>query len=124
MKRTDYLAEVIRLYLRAPDTPAKARRRDWAIATTLYRRRIPLRIVAHAIRLATLRRHLRDARYGPLEPIHSLAYYRAVIDQLDPAALDPGYIDYVAWRYKIQFAEQGDQKTRLESQNTALSESR
>ena len=42
MKRTDYLAEVIRLYLLAPDTPAKARRRDWAVAGTLYRLGIPL----------------------------------------------------------------------------------
>jgi len=42
VKRTDYLAEVIRLYLLAPDTPAKARRRDWAVAGTLYRLGIPL----------------------------------------------------------------------------------
>ncbi len=99
MKRTDYLAEVIRLYLLAPDTPAKARRRDWAIAGTLYRLGIPLQTVAHAIRLASLRRHLRDPELGPLEPIHSLAYYRTVIDQMDPLALDPGYIEHVAGNY-------------------------
>ncbi len=110
MKRTEYLAEVIRLYLRAPDTPAKARRRDWAIATTLYQRGIPLQTVAHAFRLASLRRQLRDPEYGPLEPIHSLAYYRTVIDQLDPTALAPRYVDYVAWRYKIQFADRESQK--------------
>ena len=114
MKRTEYLTEVIRLYLCAPGTPAKARRRDWAIATTFYQRRIPLRTVAHAIRLAALRRQLRDSRYGPLEPIHSLAYYRTVIDQMDPVALDPSYVDYVAWRYKIQFAGQPVQSAAKE----------
>ena len=106
MKRDDYLAEVIRLYLRAPDTPAKARRRDWAIAGTLYRQGIPLQTVGHAIRLATLRRHRRHPELGPLEPIHSLAYYRTVIDQMDPLALDTGYVEYVAWKYDIYFGSQ------------------
>ncbi len=103
MKRTEYLAEIIRLYLLAPDTPRKASRRDWAVAGTLYRKGIPLQTVAHAIRLATLRRHLRDPQLGPLEPIHSLAYYRTVIDQMDPLALDPGYIDFTAWKYHEYF---------------------
>ncbi len=105
MKRTDYLAEVIRLYLRAPDTPRKARRRDWAVAATLYKLGIPLQTVAHAIRLAALRRYLRDPDLGPLEPIHSLAYYRTVIDQMDPLALDPGYIEHVAWNYNAYFGD-------------------
>ncbi len=123
MKRTDYLAEVIRLYLLAPDTPRKARHRDWAIAGAIYRRGIPLQTVAHAIRLATLRRHLRDPALGPLEPIHSLAYYRTVIDQLDPLALDPGYVQYIAWKYDTCFGDQRP-KARLKSRNTAVSESR
>ncbi len=110
MKRTDYLAEVIRLYLGAPDTPRKARRRDWAIAGTLYKRGIPLETVAHAIRMATFRRHLRDPEYGRLEPIHSLAYYRTVIDQLDPLALDPGFVEYVAWKYDIYFGDQAKKR--------------
>ena len=106
MKRTDYLAEVIRLYLLAPQTPRKARRCDWAIAGTLYRLGIPLQTVAHAIRLAALRRHLRDPELGSLEPIHSLAYYRTVIDQMDSLALDPGYVEYVAWKYDAYFGDQ------------------
>lgn len=105
MTRADYLAEVIRIYLLAPDTPTKARSRDWAIASTLYRLEIPIQTVAHAIRLATLRRHLRDPELGPLEPIHSLAYYRTVIDQMDPLALDPGYIEYTAWKYDDYFRD-------------------
>ena len=123
MTRADYLAEVIRLYLVAPDAPRKARRRDWAIAETLYRRGIPLQTVAHAIRMAALRRHLRDPALGPLEPIYSLAYYRTVIDQLDPLALDPGYVEYVAWKYETCFGDRRP-KARLESPNTAVSDSR
>jgi hypothetical protein len=103
--RNDYLAEVVRLYLLAPDTPRKASRRDWAIASDLYQRSVPLQTVAHAIRFATLRRHLRDPDLGPLEPIHSLAYYRRVIDLLEPLALDPGYVDYVAANYRRYFPE-------------------
>ncbi len=110
MKRADYLAEVIRLYLLAPDTPRKARRRDWAIADALYKLEIPLQTVAHAIRLAALRRHLRDPEVGPLEPVYSLAYYRSVIDQLDPLALDPGYVEYVAWKYDRYFGNQGPKR--------------
>ena len=106
MKRADYLAEVIRLYLLAPDTPRKARRHDWAIAGTLYRLGIPLQTVAHAIRLAAIRRHGRDPELGPLEPIHSLAYYRTVIDQMEPLALDPGYVEYVAGKYGVYFGDQ------------------
>ena len=110
MKRADYLAEVIRLYLLAPDTPHKARRHDWAVAGTLYRRGIPLQTVGHAIRLAALRRHLRDPELGPLEPIHSLAYYRTVIDQMEPLALDPGYIEYTAWNYDNYFGDHAQKR--------------
>ncbi len=100
-----YLAKVTRLYLSAPDTPRKASRRDWAIANDLYQQGVSLQTLAHAIRFATLRRHLREPELGPLEPIHSLAYYRRVIDLLDPLALDPGYVEYIAWRYRDYFPE-------------------
>ena len=123
MTRNDYLAEVIRLYLLAPDTPGKPSRRDWAIASHLYEQAIPIETIAHAIRFATLRRHFRDPALGALEPIHSLAYYRRVIDLLDPLALDPGYVDYVAWKYRRRFPAAAS-KARLNSQNTAVSDSR
>lgn len=96
MNRRQYLSEVIRLYLDAPDTPDRPARNDWAIAGDLFRRGIPLELVAHAIRLATLRRLT-----NPCPPtVHSLAYYRAVLDRLEPAELDPGYITYVNARYR------------------------
>ncbi len=103
MNRAEYLAEVIRLYLQAPDTPQKARRQDWAIAAHFYTQAIPLEHITHAIRIASLRRHTRDTGLGKLEPIHSLAYFRQVLDALQPDALDPGYVQYVSLRYQMCF---------------------
>ena len=100
-----YLAKVIQLYLSAPDTPRKPSRRDWAIARDLYKRGVSLRAIAHAVRYATLRRHLRDHELGPLEPIHSLAYFRRVIDLFGPLDLDPGWVECVEWKFRDYFPE-------------------
>jgi hypothetical protein len=99
--RRRYLRTVIDLYLEQPETPAIARRTDWAIAASFYQRGIPLDIALHTIRLATLRRLRRtgESEGGTLEPIHSLAYYRSVLATLPPDALDPGYIAYVAHQH-------------------------
>ena len=118
--RNGYLAEGRPLYLLAPDTPRKASRGDWAIASDLHQQEVPIQTVAHAIRFATLRRHLRDPDLGPLESIHSLAYFRRVIDLLDSLALDPGYVDHVASNYRRYFPD----KARLNRQNAALPDSR
>ena len=117
--RRDYLAQVIRLYLEAPDTPDRPSQNDWAIAGDLFRRGIHLDHLAHAIRIAKLRRTL-DGQ--PRESVHSLAYYRAILRGLNEDALDPGYIDYVRYRYE----ESGscDRKPRLRSQHAAHSRRR
>lgn len=95
--RRHYLREALRLYLQAPDTPDRPSRADWAIAADLHRREVPLETLAHAIRLASLRRRLRD--FGTPQPITSLAYFRTVLKQLSPDELDPGYVEYVRHRY-------------------------
>jgi hypothetical protein len=97
--RPAYLAAAIRLYLDLPDAPRRARRADWAVAATLYARAVPLDTLAHAMRLATLRRRLRHPHDPPLEPVGSLAYYRRVLETLTPEALDPGYVDYITYKY-------------------------
>jgi len=96
--RRRYLRTVIDLYLEQPQTPATARRADWAIAAGFYQQGTPLDLVLHTIRLTTLRRLRRsgDSDGSTLEPIHSLAYYRSVLAALPLDALDPGYIAYVA----------------------------
>ncbi len=99
MRREQYLAEILRLYSEAPDTPSRPSRRDWAIAGRLYRQGVRLDRLAHAIRLATLRRRL--GQQAQPEAIHSLAYYHVVLRRLCDDELDPGYVDYVKQRYRL-----------------------
>ncbi len=74
----------------------------------------------HAIRLATLRRH-QCSHARPPTPIHSLAYYRAVLERLSPHELEPGYVAYVQHAYQRLNL---NSKTRPRSQNAALSDRR
>jgi hypothetical protein len=96
--RRRYLREVIRLYLQAPDTPDRAARTDWAVAADLLAQNVPLTAIAHAIRIASLRRQVRDG--DPLPPVVSLAYFRRVLEQLGPDQLEPAYAAYVDARYQ------------------------
>jgi hypothetical protein len=98
--RAGYLAAVIQLYLDLPGSPRRASRNDFAVAATLHARGVPLDTLAHAMRLATLRRTLRNPDDPPLEPVASLAYYRRVLDSLTPEALDPGYVAYIQHKYQ------------------------
>lgn len=113
MTRNAYLAELLRLYLDAPDTPRRPSRHDHHVAAELYRQGVSLELLAHAVRLATLRR-LHRAH----PPIHSLAYYRAVLQRLSADELQPAYVDYVRDAYRrFRLISQ----PRPDSQNPALS---
>ena len=116
MKRRAYLAALIRLYLQPPGAPALASRHDWATAQALYAQGVPLHELLHAIRLATLRRLQRTG--PPLPPICSLAYYRHVLQRLSPEEREPGYVLYVAERYRNLV----NQSARSNRQNRALSD--
>ena len=88
-----------------------------------YRRGASLDHLAHAIRLATLRRRLRQPPVN--DTVHSLAYYRAVLLALTDAELEPDYVDYVRNRSRELLAGQlGASEPRAHSQNLALSGSR
>lgn len=100
MNRKLYLQQVIESYLDSPDTPSKARRQDWAIATTFYKQGINPATLAHAIRIATLRRHRRHPELEPLDPIQSLAYFRPLTQILHRKPHDPDYVEYVRWSYE------------------------
>ena len=118
MSRKKYLQHVIWLYLQAPDTPCRARKADWAIATTFYQRGIPLGDVAHAVGLASLRRHRREPGLTPHEPVCSLAYFRPLIDLLQRQPHDPGYVEYVQGSYRKLLEEALESAARR--QKTAL----
>jgi hypothetical protein len=120
-----YQGALLRLYCEQPDTPAVPSRADWAIAADLYQKAIPLATIAHAIRVATLRRLKREPDAEPLRPILSLAYYRRVLTCLMPEDFDPGYVGYVEHSY-AQALEQlktpatpTDSEARPDSQNAA-----
>lgn len=119
--RSSYLAAALRLYLDLPGTPRRASRNDFAVAATLHARGVPLDTLAHAMRLATLRRSLRCQDDPPLEPVGSLAYYRRVLEQLTPEALDPGYVAYVQHKYR-ELLQSGAGSAQRPPQQTALSD--
>jgi hypothetical protein len=112
MNRRDYLAAVIRLYLAQPDAPARASRQDWAAAQHLHTRGVDLADLAHAMRLATLRRLIA----ANSRPIRSLAYYCNVLDHLGADEHEPAYVDYVARRYAALISP----GARFHRQNRAL----
>jgi hypothetical protein len=120
--RDEYLRNVIALYLDAPDTPDRARRADWAIASTFHQRGVSLDDLAHAIRLAILRRHRREARLEDLEPICSLAYFRPLLEHLRHQPHDPGYVEYVRSSYRNDL--EAMQKSAAHRQNAAVSRRR
>ena len=116
MTRSEYLRTLLRHYVEAPDSPDQPSRRDAAIAALVYHQAVPLDDLLHAIRLATLRRRLN----GSHTPVHSLAYYRAVLKALSPAELDPDYVRYVNQRYQLLQTEHYETEPRLESQDPAF----
>lgn len=94
------LREILDTYLRVPETPGTASQADMDLAAAALGRGVHARNLAHAIRVATLRRHLRDPAAAPLSPVRSLAYYLRTLEGLDGDALDDGYVDYVEQRFE------------------------
>lgn len=124
MTRDQYLEAALRLYLEAPDTPSRTTRRDLRVAAELYRQGVPLDHLAHAIRLATLRRR-GQPHAASTGAIHSLAYYRAVVQRLSADELEPDYVDYVLTAYdRLQGAERPTSEPRSRRHIPALSDSR
>lgn len=118
MTRNEYLEEVIAQYLQAPDTPRKARRNDWAVAASFYQRGTALSDIAHAIRLASLRRLTREPGAPPLDPIASLAYFRPVVELVQSQKHRRFYIVHIYWRYREALEEL--KKNAGQHQNTAV----
>ncbi|HQP89305.1 MAG TPA: hypothetical protein PLL76_23885 [Thermoanaerobaculia bacterium] len=71
---------------------------DRRLALELHRRGVPIEILRTAIRLATLRRLLRDPALPRLAPVRSLRYYLPVLDELLRTPPDPAWLHYIAAR--------------------------
>lgn len=81
-----------------PELHGGLRPDDRRLALELHRRGVPIEIFRAAIRLATLRRLLRDPTQPRLAPVRSLHYYLPVLDELLRTPPDPAWLDYLAAR--------------------------
>jgi len=96
--RSSYIAQVVRLYLDDPGTPAVPSTADWEIAADLFERNVPLETIRLAFKLALIRRHRRSSN-EPLPPIRSLAYFRAVVLNLSTEETKTDYVEYIDQLY-------------------------
>jgi hypothetical protein len=93
--RHHYITVVLQRYGATLDTPGRARPADRHLAGQLYDQGVPLEVVATALTLATCRRSTRPPDAEPLEPIHSLHYFKPVIAELLRRPLDAAYAAYL-----------------------------
>jgi hypothetical protein len=106
-----YVRTVLSLYQQLPETPVLPSSRDRLHAHQLQLRRLPLTLIETAFLLGSLRRLLRPPDAPALSPIHSLAYFGPIIEELLHNPVPDTYIEYL--RHKMQpFA--GKKVTRQE----------
>jgi hypothetical protein len=74
-----YVAAVVTLYAKLPETPLRASISDQWLARRFHDDGVPLHVVETALLLGSLRRLIRPAHAPRLSPIRSLAYFRPVI---------------------------------------------
>ena len=98
--QNDYVAEVLTLYLELPETPRKANTNDKITAAGLYERGIQMTTVESAFLLASVRRLGRSPDLPPLTPIHSLAYFLPVIQEILEKQVNDDYLMYL--RMKVR----------------------
>ncbi len=95
-----YVRTVLGLYQQLPETPTLPSSRDRFYAYQLQQRRLPLTLIETAFLLGSLRRLLRPPDAAALSPIHSLAYFGPVIEEVLHNPLPDNYIEYL--RHKMQ----------------------
>ncbi|HTY62361.1 MAG TPA: hypothetical protein VMG30_08900 [Acidobacteriota bacterium] len=96
----EYAATALKLYLQLPETPLKASTNDKRTAETLCARGISLATVESALLLGTVRRLSRSPEMPPLSPIHSLAYFLPVIEEILYNPVSDDYLVYL--RRKVE----------------------
>lgn len=90
-----YQTAVLTLYLDLPDTPRRASDSDKTTARSMFEQRVPLEMVEAALLLGSLRRRCRPPGALPLAPIRSLAYFSAVVEELQQQPRSTTYLDYL-----------------------------
>lgn len=98
LTRDLYVAQVLRLYVQLPGTPARAGLRDREQAQRLFARAVPRETVETALLLASLRRLIRPSGAPSLHAVRSLAYFMPVIEELLQLPVRHGYLEYLRHR--------------------------
>ena len=96
----EYAAMALKLYLQLSETPLKASSNDRRTAEALYARGISLAAVESALLLGTVRRLSRSHDLPRLSPIHSLAYFLPVIEEILSNPVPDDYLRYL--RKKVE----------------------
>ncbi len=78
-----------------PGTSGQVRRADRLLAEQLYDQGVTLAAVENALVLATARRLLRPEGAPPLNPVRSLHYFRAIIDEVMQLDVSEDYYNYL-----------------------------
>lgn len=95
ISKSEYVVQVLHLYLTLAETPARHSRLDRRLAEELSDKQIELEQVEAAMILASARRLLRSSDAPNLGPIRSLHYFVPVIEEIRSAPVSPDYIAYL-----------------------------
>ena len=95
ISRSDYVAQVLQLYLSLAETPTRHSRLDRRLAENFYDQQIELEEVEAALILATARRLFRSGEAPKLGPIRSLHYFVPVIEEVRKSPISPDYIAHL-----------------------------
>jgi len=95
LTQPEFVARVLALYLRLPQTPARLNRTDRQLAAQWHVQGVTWATLEGAFLLTTARRCLRDPALPPLPPIRSLHYFVPVLEEVQATPLAPEYVQYL-----------------------------
>ena len=98
ISRHEYVRRLVEAYRTTPGTQGNVRRADRMLAEKLYDQGVPLTAAENALVLATARRLLRPEGAPPLNPVRSLHYFRAIIDEVMLLDVSADYYHYLRWK--------------------------
>lgn len=95
ISRQEYVRRLLDAYRTTPGTAGHVRRADRLLAGQLYDQGVLLIAVENALVLAAARRLLRPEGAPALNPVRSLHYFRAVIDEVMLQPVSEDYYHYL-----------------------------
>ena len=93
--QSNYVREVLRLYLILPDSPKYAKVSDYNLAERLFDQGITLEDVEAALLLGTARRLFSRVNRGRSMRVHSLRYFIPIIMEITEGCFSDGYLEYL-----------------------------